>query len=144
MIQFPYINDIYNLSHKEPYGLDRSMSRRCQLDVARFTGTEITNMTSINVLGSLHTNGRVTDASDKTFDHDADTFFGNSGSGVYLFIPASNFMRIYGVHTGAYDYFSVSFPDIWNSHTVTTNVATRINEVRFKLICGWMASPQVC
>jgi len=91
-----------------------------------------------------HSFGAITDASGNTFDHNADTFPGNSGSGVYLFIASSNFRRVYGVHTGAYDYFSVSFPDIWNSHTVTTNLATRINEVRFKLICGWMASPQVC
>ena len=63
---------------------------------------------------------------------------------VAVFIGASNFRRVYGVHTGAYYYSSMSLPDIWNSHMVMTNLTMRINKVQFKLICGWMASPLVC
>jgi V8-like Glu-specific endopeptidase len=87
-----------------------------------------------------HSFGAITDHNDLTFDHDADTYFGNSGSGVYLYIAATNFMRVYGVHTGSHSWFVFDFPDVWNSHTTTANRATRINEARFKQICGWMAS----
>ena len=91
-----------------------------------------------------HSFGAITDHNDDNFDHNAPTMPGNSGSAVYLYLAASNFYRIYGVHTGWHSWQVPNFPDFWNSHTDTANRASRINELRFQLICSLMSLSFVC
>jgi V8-like Glu-specific endopeptidase len=84
-----------------------------------------------------HTDGRITDTSDNHFDVDLDLVPGDSGSGVYVYLKDQSRI-IYGIVSSQWTETFPNFPDFWNTHTNIGNRATRINEVRFNLICGWI------
>jgi V8-like Glu-specific endopeptidase len=85
-----------------------------------------------------HTDDRITDTSDNHFDVNLDVVPGDSGSGVYAYWKDQNKRVIYGIVTYQWTETVPNFPDFWNTHTNKGNRATRINEVRFNLICGWI------
>jgi V8-like Glu-specific endopeptidase len=85
-----------------------------------------------------HTDDRITDTSDTHFDVNLDVVPGDSGSGVYAYWKDQNKRVIYGIVSYQWTETVPNFLDFWNTHTNKRNRATRINEVRISLICGWI------
>jgi V8-like Glu-specific endopeptidase len=85
-----------------------------------------------------HTDDIVTNVNDNYFDANIDITPGNSGGGVYRYLPSDGSRIIYGIVSTQRMEKVPNFPDFWNTHTVLFNRATRINQASFWQICSWM------
>ncbi|KAF8462312.1 trypsin-like cysteine/serine peptidase domain-containing protein [Kalaharituber pfeilii] len=88
-----------------------------------------------------HSYGPVVDAPNLLpfiFYHKIDSYFQQSGSGVYRYRKRYDERVIYGIDSHDHEKCVTNFPDFWNCHKVRRNGATRINKLTFKMLCAWM------